>query len=442
MRVLLSNPANATIGDGTGIGTINDDDGPDTNGKPTLDAGSNRAVETSASVLYRATTSDPNGDTVVVTWNFGDGSEPVIGNPVSHAYAGVGLYTVNVTASDGKGGTATDSFTVNAFDTGVIGRAWGDDRILTAVAASQAHWPAGHAQASGHTGAAATDAMIALSDKYPDALAAGPLSTKLDAPLLLSGPSSLPSVVEDELERLGVDTVWLLGGPNSLSPAIEQRLKDLGYEVKRRSGSNRFETAAAVAKEVGRNSAGEVVVTLGDHADQNRAFPDALSAGSLSASPQRMPVVLTLTDSIPAVTEQALADLNTKKVWIVGGLASVSANVEARLRSLGYTVERLAGPGRYETSVDVAEEALSRAPDGPVRLVFATGAKFPDGLAGGAVAGRVDGIMLLVPNGDLPAATRKFLADNADRFDVGVILGGTNTLSESVRLALADLMDK
>jgi putative cell wall-binding protein len=331
---------------------------------------------------------------------------------------------------------------VHSFDTGVIRRSWGTDRILTAVAASQAHWPsAGHAQASAHTGPAATDALIALADLYPDALAAGPLSAKLDAPLLLSGPSSLPSIVEDELERLGVDTVWLLGGPNSLSPAIEQRLEDLGYEVNRRSGASRFDTATAVAKEVGRNSTGEVVVTLGEHADQNRAFPDALSAGSLSASPQQMPLLLTRTDDLPLVTEQALADLDTRKVWIVGGLSSVSANVEARLRTLGYQVERLAGTGRYETSVDVAEEALSRAADGQVRLVFATGEKFPDGLTGGAIAGRVDGILLLVPNGPLPDATRQFLAANAQRFDEGVILGGTSTLSESARTALQDALD-
>lgn len=438
--VVLSNASNATIADGTGVVTIQDDETPP-NAKPTVDAGPNRAVETATSQSYQATGSDPDGDSLTYTWNFGDGTAPVVGNPVSHAFDRVGLFTVNVTASDGKGGQATDSFTVNAFDTGVVGRSWGDDRILTAVAASQAHWPAGHAQASGHDGPAATDALIAHAYNYPDALAAGPLSAKLDAPLLLSDTASLPKVVEDELARLGVDTVWLLGGPNSLSPAIEQRLKDLGYEVERRSGNSRFDTAAAIAKEVGRNSTGEVVLTLGEHADQNRAFPDALSAGSLSASPQQMPLLLTRADDLPEVTQQALADLNTEKVWIVGGPSSVSTNVQARLIQLGYEVERLSGPGRYETSVDVAEEALSRAAAGPVRLVFATGAKFPDGLTGGAVAGRVDGILLLVPNGDLPAATRTFLADNADRFDVGVILGGNNTLSESVRSALVDLMD-
>lgn len=424
MRVTLSDATNATIVDADGIGTIVDDDRP-----PTIEAGSNRGVETAVSRLYGASVTGAPGADLTVTWDFGDGTEGEVGNPVSHRFAAVGIFTVTATVTDGKGGSASDSFTVETFDTGAVGRSWGQDRVQTAVAASQTNWPS------------STDALIALADNYPDALAAGPLSAKLDAPLLLSGRDALPPIVEDELRRLEVDTVWLLGGEASLSAAIQQRLQALGYEVHRRDGINRFETAAAVAREVGRNSVGEVVVTLGEHAEPSRAFPDALSAGSLSASPQRMPVLLTRTGDLPAVTEQALADLQTEKVWIVGGESSVSGAVEARLRALGYETERLSGDGRYATSVDVATEALGRTAAGPVRIVLATGAAFPDGLTGGAVAARVEGILLLVPNGDLPSSTQQFLSDNADRFDVGVILGGSTTLSENVRLAIARLID-
>lgn len=433
---VLSNPGDATITRDTGVGTIIDDDAP-----PTIEvSGGDRSVETGVVHTFEATTTGPDGVPLTVRWNFGDGSLLEIGNPVSYAFDRVGVWDVVATVDDGKGGKDTATFTVTATDTGVISRVSGLDRILTAVAASRAHWPSATSQASGHSGPAATHALIALADKYPDALAAGPLSAKLDAPLLLSDQASMPAAVEEELARLGLDTVWLLGGPNSLSTAIEQRLTDLGYEVARRSGDSRFDTAATIAREVGANSTGEVVVTLGEDAEPSRAFPDALSSGSLSASPEQMPVLLTRTDDLPAVTEQALADLETKKVWIVGGTASVSSAVEARMKALGYDVERLAGAGRYETSVAVAQLALARAADGPVRLVFATGENFPDGLAGGAIAGRVDGLLVLVPNGDLPTATSQFLAAEADRFDLGVILGGSNTLSETVRFALAQLM--
>jgi putative cell wall-binding protein len=422
-RVVLSNPTGTQIADGTGVGTIIDDDAP-----PTIEAGANRSVETAVSRAYQATVSGPEGIPLTVTWDFGDGTDPKVGNPVTHRFGAVGTFTVTATVSNGKGGEASDSFEVEAFDTGAIGRLWGDSRITTAIRTSEANWPT-----SQH-------ALIALADKYPDALAAGPLSAKLDAPLLLSGPSAMSAELERELHRLRAKTVWLLGGEGSLSAAIEQRLKFLGYAVERRSGGNRFDTAAAIAREVGPNSAREVVLTLGEHADQNRAFPDALSAGSLSASPQRLPLLLTRTDDLPATTEQALSDLGTKKVWIVGGSGSVSSAVETRLRALGYEVQRLAGSGRYATSVAVAEEAMKRTAPGQVRVVFATGEKFPDGLTGGALAARVNGVLLLVPNGTLDPVTQTFVADDADRFDVGVILGGSGTLGEDVRLGLATLM--
>ena len=44
---------------------------------------------------------DPDGDGVTLTWNFGDGASATGAN-VSHIFAGVGSFNVSVTASDGK----------------------------------------------------------------------------------------------------------------------------------------------------------------------------------------------------------------------------------------------------------------------------------------------------------------------------------------------------
>lgn len=428
--VVLSDEVNAGIADGTGRVTITDDDASDE--PPTVEVASSQAVETAALTTFDAAADDPDGDSLTVTWTFGDGSAAAVGNPVGHRYDTPGVYAAEVSVSDGTF-TTTESFTVTATDSGLVTRSSGDDRIATAVDASQDHWPAG----------SANDALLARADKFPDALAAGPLAAKLDAPLLLTSSDTLPASVEAELARLGVDRVWLLGGETSLTPALAQQLESLGYEVVRRSGPSRFDTAAAVATEVGRTSAGEVVLALGSHpVGDHRAFPDALSAGSLSASPQRLPLVLTETADLPEATVKALAALQTKTVWIVGGESSVQPAVASRLEQLGYAVKRLWGEDRYLTSVAVAQEAMRRAPAGQVRLVLATGEKFPDGLAGGAVAAKLDGILLLVPNGVAPDASSTFLTDAADRFDRGVVLGGLNTLSEAVRAAAEDLIDR
>jgi glucose/arabinose dehydrogenase/PKD repeat protein len=52
--------------------------------------------------------SDPDGDALSYSWNFGDGSPNASGVTVSHTYTTAGPYTATLTVSDGKGGTDTD----------------------------------------------------------------------------------------------------------------------------------------------------------------------------------------------------------------------------------------------------------------------------------------------------------------------------------------------
>ena len=54
-------------------------------------------------VTFTATVFDDESDPVTVTWNFGDASAPVIGNPVTHQFTTAGPVTVTATADDGKG---------------------------------------------------------------------------------------------------------------------------------------------------------------------------------------------------------------------------------------------------------------------------------------------------------------------------------------------------
>ncbi|HYG73666.1 MAG TPA: Ig-like domain-containing protein [Planctomycetota bacterium] len=60
---------------------------------------------------FSAAASDPNGDTLTYSWNFGDGSIGS-GASVTHTYTAPGSYTVQVSVSDGKGGSASTTFNV------------------------------------------------------------------------------------------------------------------------------------------------------------------------------------------------------------------------------------------------------------------------------------------------------------------------------------------
>jgi PKD repeat protein len=64
-----------------------------------------------------STSSDPDGDTLGYTWNFGDGGQGS-GAAVSHTYAAQGTYTAGLTVSDGRGGTDSASTLITVEDGG------------------------------------------------------------------------------------------------------------------------------------------------------------------------------------------------------------------------------------------------------------------------------------------------------------------------------------
>ena len=60
-------------------------------------------IQAGQSVTFSGTVSDPDGDTVTVLWNFGDGTSSPLLAPGSHTYPAAGTFTVRLTATDSKG---------------------------------------------------------------------------------------------------------------------------------------------------------------------------------------------------------------------------------------------------------------------------------------------------------------------------------------------------
>lgn len=93
---------------------------------------------------------------------------------------------------------------------------------------------------------------------------------------------------------------------------------------------------------------------------------------------------------------------------------------------------RLAGADRYETAAAISRYGF---PAGATVAYLATGANFPDALAGGVLAARTGGPILLVRRDEIPAATAAELTRlHPERV---VILGGPGVVSDAVANAAA-----
>lgn len=80
------------------------------------------------------------------------------------------------------------------------------------------------------------------------------------------------------------------------------------------------------------------------------SFPDSLAV-SPYASKEAYPILLVKRNSIPSNIKRLIDTSDLKNVYIVGGLNTISKDVENKLTN---TIERFSGKDRYETSIKIA----------------------------------------------------------------------------------------
>jgi putative cell wall-binding protein len=290
----------------------------------------------------------------------------------------------------------------------VVTRISGSDRYVTAVEVSKAGWDY------------SAVVVLARGDNYADALAGVPLAYRYGAPILLTSQSQLPEVTAAEISRLGAVKVIILGGDSAVSVSVEEELLGLGLEVQRVAGSDRFETAAEIARLLG--STGKAVVVNG------MTFPDALSAAPYAAF-YEYPILLTLPDRLPAASSAVIQELGVFETIVVGGTSAVSNAVLDSLPS----GQRIAGPDRFATSVTVAEHFQLTGSS----VFVATGMAYADAITGAALAAKGESGLLLT-GAVLPQSVRDYLG-NSNAGSV-VVLGGENAVSNSVVENLSKLL--
>jgi putative cell wall-binding protein len=304
-----------------------------------------------------------------------------------------------------------------------VKRIAGPTRFETAAALAKDRYPS------------ASDAVLARADDPADALGGSYLAGSHIGPVLLSEQHAIPKITIDTYHALQVHKVRVLGGNGALGPEIDEQLRAEGFVVERVAGADRYETAAAIARNSGTANIG-VKGSLGRTAMlANGLSPaDALSAGPLIYGRQ-WPVLLSTADALPAATTQALDDLGIQHVVVVGGTAVVSDAVVRQLEQSGRSVERVAGTDRESTATAVADFMVSVG-EQVVRVEVAAASSFADALVLGTHAAPDAPVLLCHAVNDCGATTLAWIAQHSDAVDVVVIAGGTSAVGETAEAQL------
>lgn len=120
----------------------------------------------------------------------------------------------------------------------------------------------------------------------------------------------------------------------------------------------------------------------------------------------------------------------------VADLVSSSVSITVAVPPSTTTFVPVAGTDRFTTAVEASK--LAFADDSVTTVVIATGLNWPDALGGSALAGAVDGPILLVSTDSIPAA----VLTEIDRVGASeaIILGGESAVGPAVETALETLL--
>lgn len=278
----------------------------------------------------------------------------------------------------------------------------GDDRFATAVAVSK------------NTYESADTVFLVRYDNYADALAAGPLAARLNAPILLVNGNKIDAATRAEIVRLGAKQAIAIGGtgviPDTISAALPSGVKLSG----RLGGRDRYQTSLLIAKRI-EALAGQklpVLVATGTN------FADALSGGPAAV---RAGGTILLYDPLPG-TEANRAFLTDRNIAALGGPAANG------LRKSGLKPEvSLVGSDRYATARLVANKYFPAS----ANVYLAYGMNFPDGLSAAPLAGKAGAPLLLANTRDLTASTKNAITAGHGQRRV-YLIGGPGVLADTL----------
>ena len=316
----------------------------------------------------------------------------------------------------------------NIFD--YVDRIEGDDRYETAVAVARKSFDELNDEYP-------ENVILATGEDFADALSANGLTKVFNAPILLTRKDGLPDATAEYLREI-VDeykkvNVIIVGGENAVSPEVQADLQyNYSATVSRMAGEDRYETAAQIANflttqgKIYYNWNGSALVANGE------GFADAIIA-SLPAAKYGSPILLTRQEALRKVTQETIQDPRQgyEYITVVGGPNVVSELAMSQIRAP--KVDRLWGENRYLTSL----EALKMYPDA-TKLYVVSALEYTDALVAAKLAADNNAAILLVNPNEVRAEVVEYL--RTSKITDITIIGGTNAISDDVKMELAQIL--
>lgn len=292
-------------------------------------------------------------------------------------------------------------------------------------------------------------AILARDDDYADAMSATGLAGVLDAPVILTDRHGLSDAAKTELSRLGVQNVYVVGGNVAMPGDFESELRALGISgiIERVYGNEYYDTSVKCAQRIAGLGAStdtsRVIVAYGEN------FQDALSISSYAykyhvAILLQTPGETSAERGLSADEQQLLSNgaYANAAIYVPGGPGAVSTDsVEGLYGEDLRGGARIYGQTGYGTSNAIAEYFVHSGELSASTICFATGAldaKGLDALSGSALAGKSNGVILLVSaqaamEAEDYTTVEGFLTSNAANVTSTYLLGGTYVLPDDFK---------
>ena len=261
--------------------------------------------------------------------------------------------------------------------------------------------------------------VLATGFDFHDALAAVPLASAYNAPLLLADRDNISAKTLAEIKRLKAKNVIVVASTNSkdqngndaaIKRKVYDQLKTLGVKVTKLVGNSYYETAKKVAQQLQKKT-GKAPNYVFFTTDKN--YADALSVSPVAAILKAPVFYVDPKGKLNANTTYYLKSVKSsvKKVFIVGGTNAVSNDVVTKIKAVlpGKTVQRFDGADRYATCVRINNAFKSTLTGDSVCI--AKGYNFPDALAGGVFAAKNKAPLFLADKLDAKATISKTQAN-------------------------------